>query len=262
MKRIAIAAAALVSLATSAFAADMSMPVKAPIYKAPPPCTWCGWYVGLNAGWTGTDAGAGGLGSVLAVGAIPASVGNRTSGFIGGGQIGYNWQTGNWVAGLEADFDGVSAKATTTVIFPGGLGFVPLTTTYTHQLDWLSTVRGRLGALVAPNLLLYVTGGLAVGEVKTGSAFLCPTCAPASATEATTNLTSSSTRAGGTVGAGFEWMIAPHWSVKAEYLYATLGNTSNTITYNYGAGNAIASTLTSTVHNNYNIARAGLNWHF
>jgi outer membrane immunogenic protein len=256
MRKLLLATTALAALVgTPALAADMA----APVYKAPPPpappCVWCGWYIGLNAGWvgstnnnianTGTDTGPGGLGAALAVfGAIPASISNNPSGFIGGGQIGFNWQTGNVVAGVEADFDGVSAKKTTTAVFPGSLLFAPITTTYTRQLDWLSTVRGRLGFTASPNVLLYVTGGLAVGEVKTGNAAACATFAPPCFTEATTTNTNTSTRAGGTVGGGLEWMIAPHWSIKAEYLYANLGRTNSTINYSY------------------NIARAGVNWHF
>jgi outer membrane immunogenic protein len=267
MKKLLIAAATLATLiGTPALAADMAL--KAAPAPMAPACVWCGWYIGLNAGWvgstrnnitnTGTDTGGGGLGSALVIGSIPTSVSDRLSGFIGGGQIGYNWQISNWLVGLEGDFDGVSAKKTTSVVFPGSILSVPLTTTYTRQLDWLSTVRGRVGVVALPNLLLYVTGGVAIGEVKTGNAFICPTCGPPASTEATTTNSNNTTRAGGTVGGGVEWMVAPHWSIKAEYLYADLGRTNSTITYTYGP----TSTLTSSVRNSYNIARAGVNWHF
>jgi outer membrane immunogenic protein len=163
------------------------------------------------------------------------------------------------VAGLEADFDGVSAKKTVNAVFPGSAFFLPITTTYTRQLDWLSTVRGRLGFTASPDVLLYVTGGLAVGEVKTGSSASCPTFAPPCFTEPSTANSGTSTRAGGTVGGGVEWMVAPHWSIKAEYLYASLGRTNSTINYTYFGA---TSSLTSSVRNSYNIARAGVNWHF
>ena len=267
MKKILIASAALATLiGTPALAADMALKA----VPMAPACLWCGWYIGLNAGWVGssgnnfsnagTDTDGGGLGTVLAAGAIPGSVSTSVSGFIGGGQIGYNWQVSNWLVGLEGDFDGVSAKKTTTVVFPGSAAFVPFTTTYTRQLDWLSTVRGRVGVLASSNLLLYVTGGVAIGEVKTGNALICPVCAPPASTEPTTVNSNTNTKAGGTVGGGIEWMVAPHWSIKAEYLYANLGRTNSTITYTYGA--ASVSTLTSSVRNSYNIARAGVNWHF
>ena len=267
MKRLLVAAAALATLiGTPALAADMAL-------KAPPPvapaCLWCGWYIGLNAGWvgstrnnitnTGTDTDGAGLGTALAAGAIPGSVSDSVSGFIGGGQIGYNWQVSDWLVGLEGDFDGVSAKKTTTAAFPGGV-FVRFSTMFNRELDWLSTVRGRVGVVASPNLLLYVTGGVAIGEVKTGNAFICATCGPPASTEPGTVNSNTTTRAGGTVGGGIEWMVAPHWSIKAEYLYADLGRTNSAITYTYGATSV--STLTSSVRNSYNIARAGVNWHF
>jgi outer membrane immunogenic protein len=84
-------------------------------------------------------------------------------------------------------------------------------------------------------------------------------CAPPSATEASTANIISSTSAGWTVGAGAEWMFAPQWSVKAEYLYVDLGTNSSTITYAYGAN---TSALTSSVHDTYNVVRGGINFHF
>jgi len=112
---------------------------------------------------------------------------------------------------------------------------------------------------VTPAFLLYATGGLAVGQTKIGNQFICPACAPPASTEAATSNTNTRTSAGWTVGAGLEWMLAPRWSVKAEYLYVDLGSQSSTITYTYGAN---TSTLTSSVRNHENIARAGINYHF
>jgi outer membrane immunogenic protein len=270
MRKVLGLVGATLLLAGPALAADLSRPP--PVYKAPalmPVLNWNGWYIGGNAGWvgtadqnvanTGTDTGPGGLGSLLAAGAIPASVPTKYSGFLGGGQIGYNWQSGTWVFGIEADFDGASAKGDTTAVFPGGGGFVPVTTTFHRELDWLATVRGRLGVTVAPAFLVYTTGGLAVGETKIGNSFICPTCAPPSSTEASTANVNSNTAAGWTVGAGAEWMFSPNWSVKAEYLYVDLGSHSSTIAYTYGAN---TSSLTSTVRDTDHIVRGGINFHF
>jgi outer membrane immunogenic protein len=266
VKKILIAGAALAALiGTPALAADMAL-------KAPPPvtpaCEWCGWFIGLNAGWVGStnnsitntfnDPGATNFALLAAAGMFPSSVRLAESGFLGGAQIGYNWQTGNWLAGLEADFDGVSAKKSTTVAFPGGGGLVPTSYPFNRQLDWLSTIRARVGVLASPNFLLFVTGGVAIGEVKTGNAYICLTCAPPTTTEPSTVNTNTTTKAGGTIGGGFEWMIAPHWSIKAEYLYANLGRTNSTVTYT----DPLVSTMTASVRNSYNIARAGVNWHF
>ncbi|MGA2129870.1 MAG: porin family protein, partial [Xanthobacteraceae bacterium] len=119
MKKLAfgVTVSASVFVAGPALAADLP----APAYKAPAVApfanNWTGFYVGGNAGWVGsanrtgtnagTDTGAGGLGSVLAGGGLPASFDVPSSGFLGGGQIGYNWQINTWVVGLEADADWV-----------------------------------------------------------------------------------------------------------------------------------------------------------
>jgi outer membrane immunogenic protein len=190
-------------------------------------------YIGANAGWigssgntisnTGTDTGTGGLGSALAAGLIPGSIGLSDSGFIGGGQIGYNWQAGpSSVLGVEADFDGTSAKSSTTAAFPAA--FPGDATVYNRELDTLGTVRGRLGFLSSPGPLWYATGGLAYGETKIGPAFTCATCSPSG-----TANQSSNTSVGWTLGGGVEWKVAPAWSVKAEYLYVDLDSQSNTI---------------------------------
>lgn len=98
-----------------------------------------------------------------------------------------------------------------------------------------------------------------MGESRLASALIGPTFAPPTTTEPSTSLQTTKTQIGWTVGAGAEWMFAPQWSFKAEYLYVDLGNISNTITYTYGAN---TSTLTSTVRDRETIVRAGVNYHF
>jgi outer membrane immunogenic protein len=136
---------------------------------------------------------------------------------------------------------------------------VPVSTGYNREIDWLSTYRGRLGVTATPEVLLYATGGLAVGQTKIGNSFGCPTCNPPSGTETSSANLTSNTSAGWTVGAGAEWMFAPHWSVKAEYLYVDLGSHNSTITYTYGPN---TSTLTSSVHDTDNVVRGGINYRF
>ena len=270
--RFGLALASLILLGGigSASAADMAL-------KAPPPVvpvwSWTGFYVGGNAGWvgsssnnifnTGTDTGAGGLGASLnVVGSIPQSINDRYSGFIGGAQAGYNWQMGNWLIGVEADIDGASAKSSVLAIFPGNALAVPLSTNYSRELDWLATFRGRVGILASPSLLLYGTGGLAVGETKIGNQFICATCAPPASTQAGTVATSDNTAVGWTAGVGAEWMFSAKWSAKIEYLYVDLGRHSSTISYFYPAAGTFNSTLTSSVRDTSNIVRAGINYHF
>lgn len=264
MKTLISAGAALCGLALPALAADMGVPyMPAPV---PVLISWTGAYAGANLGWTssnktvvntGTDTGPAGLGFFLGAGVIPGTVGGSRGGFIGGGQIGYNFQfSPNWVAGVEADFGGLGNDSSTSAFaFPGTAVIAPVTTTFRSALDTLGTARARLGWLFAPTMLAYATGGLAYGETKVGSTFTCPTCAPtAAAISMSTGLAT-----GFTVGAGFEWQFAPLWSVKAEYLYVDLGSRSETINYAYAPFN---STLTSTVNERDNVVRVGLNYRF
>jgi outer membrane immunogenic protein len=165
-----LAAVAAIGFASVASAADM--PTKAPMYtKAPvmvPLYNWTGFYVGLNAGysWGRQDNSA-----VSAAGVTVLSNSDHLNGFIGGGQIGYNWQVNQWVFGLEADFQGSGQKADGTfLIVPVGVFFnaPPPSTSiaYTDKLDWFGTVRGRIGYAMGANgnWLPYLTGGWAYGH--------------------------------------------------------------------------------------------------
>src|ERR1019366_9578430 len=113
---------------------------------------------------------------------LQSNSGLPDSGFIGGGQLGYNWQAGNWVYGLEADFDGASAKSSVDVpdaqFLPNNGIHTPLTTNAARELDWLGTFRGRVGFTPAAPLLLFATGGLAVGQHKLGIGITDPTAVP------------------------------------------------------------------------------------
>jgi outer membrane immunogenic protein len=166
---------------SSAIAADLppNLPLKAPL---PPPCLWCGFYVGGNAGWAfGREAVT--TTSFFPAPFLPVDVAGintaaspalSTNGVIGGAQLGYNWQFGSTVVGLEADIDFPSLKGSQAGTFPfpstlpgGAIG--PPTTFFTTatsvSTDWLVTLRPRLG-YAADNWLFYVTGGLAVARGK------------------------------------------------------------------------------------------------
>jgi len=180
-------------IGTPAFAADMA--VKAPPPSpGPAPISWTGWYAGFNFG--GTWGGSGttvssvktfdctavacpnvfppSLGAAAAQGAS-GSISNAGGGLIGGVQVGYNWQAAQqWVASIEADFQGVANKTTATgggtltaplPGFPTG-NTVTTAITASRSLDYIGTVRGRLGWLWTPSLLVYGTGGLAYGGVS------------------------------------------------------------------------------------------------
>ena len=273
MKRLLLAGLAFSALIMPAMAADM--PIKAP----PPPPTWTGLYWGVNAGGifssqynitnTGTDTGPSGLGSALAIGAIPGSIQVSHSGFIGGGQIGYNWQLDpSWVWGIEADFQGTTATGSKGAVTLVNSPIVPImgdtiTTVYAYELDNLGTLRARLGWLSSPNLLWYGTAGLAYGQTKLSTSVQCPLALPPCFSESTTATYTTHTSVGWTAGAGVEWKLTPVWSVKAEYLYAALGSQHNTIVYTYGPlpGGPFTSSLTSAVQREQdNIVRFGVNY--
>jgi outer membrane immunogenic protein len=172
MKRLATAIATIALIGTPGFAADMA--VKAPPSAPAPVPTWTGFYGGIQfgGGWgdeavnySPNDPFAVALFNGIA-GVQGAASGYRIpqNGPVGGVEVGYNWQWSNWVLGLEADFSvaGMSGKASgTTVFLPGATQ----TTTAQQETDWYGTVRGRLGWLATPNLLLFGTGGFAYGRV-------------------------------------------------------------------------------------------------
>lgn len=269
----AIIVAAVVSAAPFGAAKAADMPVKVPTVAWPPPCPFCGWYAGLNVGFMGSsgsgfnnqgfDTDTGGVGNAISVGAIPNSIAADYVAFLGGGQIGYNFSPfKDEIIGFEWDIDGINLKKTTTsgpFVVPPTVT-VPVTTVFGQQADWVSTFRARIGPSVLNNSFMpYLTAGLAMGEVGISNQFICPACAPSTATEPSTSASSKITRLGLTAGAGVEWMIVPHFSVRMEYIYVDLGHISSTVLYTYGAN---TSTMTSFLRASENIARMGVNWHF
>ena len=261
MKRILggmVVAAALSGSAVSGQALAADLPPrgynKAPAMAASV-TNWSGLYVGGNVGYgSGNGNTAFSFSPLFAF--DNAALDTKSKGVIGGAQIGYNWQIGAIVTGLEVDIQGsgIEGSAKRSPLFDtDGNRFIPGSFLSTEQkLSWFGTVRGRLGATVTPDLLLYTTGGLAYGHVdaSANTFFNSTEQFPA---------TISKTKAGWTVGAGAEWMFARNWSAKLEYLFVDLGSVS-----------AIAQpTLTqdtARVANSWqakeNIARVGVNYHF
>ena len=273
-------------------AAPPQLYTKAPYTKAPPMAAgniWSGWYAGLNAGYIdgsrqlNTDAVV--IANSSTPRTAPAMAAGATSqlatgngGTIGGAQFGYNYVVSPlFLAGVEADIQGSSlrGRASTSTQVLTDTGFGPNTGTWqtsisaSRALDYIGTVRARLGATVTPSLLLYVTGGLAYGAVKSSTS-INQTTAIAGVPPNSVSGSFSDTRAGYAVGGGGEWMLLSKWSVKAEYLHYDLGSA------NYGTGNffvaegttnlpgfGIAGIATSTrAHFNGSIVRVGVNYHF
>jgi outer membrane immunogenic protein len=259
-KLLFVSAAALSALVAPASAADL--PLKAPVYKAPPVAVynWTGFYVGGNVGAIGSTGNAvhqcyNDTGVFNGAGCdIVPDAGLNGTGVLGGVQAGYNWQINNWLFGLEGDAQGTSLKSSSSNAntFPlvGG-GTDPLVTyTFASRLDWLATVRGRVGVTSGP-ALFYVTGGGAFGGVRTTTDGVGPVNAFPSST--------SSNQAGWTAGGGVEWGFAPQWSAKAEGLYYDLGRITS-----LGASLRPINNFTNGARYEVNgwIARIGVNYHF
>jgi outer membrane immunogenic protein len=213
MKRLLVGCAAVAAaFGTPAFAADVAPILKA--QPAPPAVyNWSGLYGGFNAGYSGgrvpydaTTFGA------------PTSGTLNPDGFIGGGQAGYNFQSGPLVFGIEADIAWRDATAAANVLAPNGLD----RSTFSDRQGWLGTVRPRAG-VAANNFLFYGTGGLAYGSVEHDLTEARPSVAGATRT-----VSDSKTRAGWTAGGGVEYATGGRWSLGLEYLYTDLGKSTLT----------------------------------
>jgi outer membrane immunogenic protein len=240
LNRTLLAAAWVIGLASAASAADL------PVYtKAPPPVwNWTGFYAGGNLGysWGSADTTVSfvdGTGTVLA--SSNQSIG--MNGVIGGGQMGYNWQTGRWVLGLEADIQATGQQGTAT--FQCGAPCVtPQSETVTVKMDWFGTARGRLGYTVTPTVLLYGTGGLGYGDVETSGS-------------GTSSFSGSTWHLGWTAGAGIETRIAGNWTAKLEYLYFSDARVCNPCQPTPPISASVSSGVTAD-----NIVRVGVNYIF
>lgn len=261
------AAFAALCLTLPAFAADMP----ARYAKAPPPMVspaynWSGFYVGIHAGYTfgendditTTGQVAGNIANVVG-GARPGLVRDDRDGFIGGVQMGYNWQSSpNWVFGVEADISYVDNRRTTNV---GTLSLptavppnVPLNNTYRTGMEYFGTFRGRVG-YAWDRTMVYVTGGLAYGDVENSSTLFGP------AGQVQFAGGGRGIETGYTVGGGIEHAFSPNWSLKAEYLYYDLG--SNTVNVAFVPGGGGGGTGYNTrFENDGHIVRGGLNYKF
>jgi outer membrane immunogenic protein len=272
LKGVAIGALMCVgALATQA--ADLPTRKEAPVpVFVPPPFTWTGFYIGLNAGGifssgsrslTLIDPHAGVDGAFLN-NALPGGLGSGSTGFIGGGQAGYNWQTGSFVLGVETDFDGTTLSKSRNLLGAGFwnpyLGTTDnLTLNSKVSLDWLGTTRGRVGFVVTPDnrFMIYGTGGVAYGG---GSAHVS---IYDSAANAFWSGNPSASRVGWTVGAGAEYAFTNNWTLRGEYLYVDLGSRSFNTVGNPAAAFAFPDVYAHG-HINYNasIFRAAVNYKF
>jgi outer membrane immunogenic protein len=197
---------------------------------------WTGFYLGINGGY-----GAGTLNFTSAP--IVRTDTFDINGWLGGVTAGYNAQMGQFVLGVEGDIDAANIHGTGHPLDPSATPAIA-----NFNINWLGTVRGRAG-FAADNVLIYATGGLAVGGLNGGAV---------SVEQPGDDRTTSGTQVGWTVGSGIEVGVTETISLKAEYLYVDLGTSNYSLPP--GAGGTIP--LTADVHPIANIARVGLNFRF
>lgn len=310
MKKALISAVSFATLATTAMAADLPSR-KAPVVAAPPPM-WTGFYAGLNAGynaglnasavstnvggtwngapnnpWVNGRFGSYPVGTPLLNSAGPISMNgitaNSQNGFIGGGQVGYNYQvSASIVVGIETDIDGAGIAGTagnaSAATLPAALAVTQNVTQavgftqVNSGLDYLGTLRGRIGFLMTPSLLAYASGGFAYGGARatvsqlsvenftseTGRIFHTATWTGAGS--------QNQLLTGWTAGGGFEWLFFHNWSLKAEALYWNLGNL-NVRTAQFAVSPSAGSFYNDAGFGNASVnyagvaARLGINYH-
>ena len=237
MKKFVISAAVAMSLATPALAADMAV-------KAPPPAPlpmiydWSGFYIGANGGWGQSHSC---LDFVTAVGTVASGCGDRSGG-VAGGQIGYRWQTNQFVFGLEAQGDWANLRNTR-------VSLLNPTLSTTAKTDGIGLFTGQIGWAWNASLL-YVKGGAAVTSNHL---------------DVFDNITglglfsASNTRWGGTVGVGYEYGFAPNWSVGVEYDHLWMGNANNSFSV---ADPRLAAVLNDRISQDVDMVTVRVNYRF
>jgi len=271
MKRTLLIAALFASATAPALAADLPRKAPPPAPVMIPVVNWTGFYIGINGGYSWGKAGRElsffnpltGIQIIPPVGSGNTSDSNLNGGVFGG-QLGYNWQSGNWVFGFETDAQWTGQRGTASRLcgvlataagacLPGvALG---TSAAVEQHLDWFGTFRGRAGVLVTPSTLLYVTGGAAYGSLNTDITVtsITPLGLPVSVTRS-----GDSSKFGWTIGGGVEAMFGNNWSGKLEYLYMDLGTVESTT--GIGTGVLIGTNLSTRVTDS--IFRAGINYQF
>jgi len=215
MKKVLLAGAAVAALASGAQAADLGVP-RQPVAAVVvmPAFSWTGFYVGLQAGHSWGNHRISRLdaaGNVRTFGGVPLSDASSMNGFVGGAHIGYNYQINQVVLGVEADLEGSTARYRL-----GNVAAAPGFDFNYGSVGWQGSLRARLG-LVAGNALFYLTGGLALADIRSrvdvagaGALFIAY----------------SKVQPGWTLGGGVEYAFTPNWTARAEYRYTNLGSHS------------------------------------
>jgi outer membrane immunogenic protein len=214
MRKMLLGAVGLLAASVPAFAADLPARsyTKAPAVAPAPIYDWSGFYIGVNGGWGQNRDCRSDTVNGMAFGC------HDGNGGVAGGQIGYRWQTGGWVFGLEAQGDWANLQGSNVVPpFPQ--------ISVRSNLGAFGLFTGQVG-YAWNNALFYVKGGGAVTDTRYDS-FV-------NATGALDTTAGNNTNWGGTVGAGFEYGFAPNWSTAVEYDH--IFHTSQNLAFTTAAG--------------------------
>jgi outer membrane immunogenic protein len=245
IRNVVLGAVGGLAVASSAYAADIYAPSPPAPFVAPVPL-WSGFYIGVNGGWGGNSGNEFRETLHPAVpGYVFAGSGTIDGGF-GGGQLGYNFQTANFVYGLETDIEGSGIRGP-ALIAPSVT--LPAANIGSMSVDYFGTIRARVGYSFG-GVLLYGTGGFAYGGVNLGSRFeLSPAIY--------SRFSNSETLTGWVAGAGIEYKFGSNWALKGEYQFIDLGSFST------------SSPLTTTAYDvrgktdvAFNTVRVGINYYF
>jgi outer membrane immunogenic protein len=247
---LAVAAATLAA-ASTASAADI--PGRSMVTKAPAAVvadSWTGLYVGVIAGYAAAPAHSDPTGILPGLGAYPVQF-TPDGGFVGG-QIGYDHQFANrMVLGVVADAAWANLKGSTCAEI-GGCDGDPRDSYAVGKVNWLATVRGKIGMAVTPSALLYATGGAAFAGTTSEDTFI----------DGVHNIKADSTRSGWAIGAGAQYKIARNVSFGAEYLYADFGSKSVSFDSTGLGGGLAGQDISINTKLQLHVFKAALNYHF
>jgi outer membrane immunogenic protein len=252
MRKVLLMSTVLATMGAPALAADML--VKAPRPLAVPVWSWTGFYLGghLGGGWAKSDwfedftQSASGA----PVGFQDASI--SPAGFLGGGQVGFDYQTGWVVLGIQADADLASLKGTQGNCFPT-LGAIGFPNNCSALIESMGTVTGRVG-VVFDRTLFYLLGGFAWEHER-----LDDTCIGCNVGGKTILDRSVTTRGGWTAGAGLEYAFAGNWSAFLQYNYMRFGTRDLQFTTALADG---TPPFTADVRDHIHVVKAGINYRF
>jgi outer membrane immunogenic protein len=242
MKKFLLSAAAIGALTVPALAADIAETT----YVDPGPVAvhddfdWTGFYVGVHGGFGGGDFDYPiDVGDSI-IGPFSLEAGLDSNGFFAGGQVGANWQMGQFVIGAEADIAWAEIDGDFELDIDGlGSGQAG------SSVNWFGTGRLRAGFLPTQRLLIYGTGGVAYGDVESSLTV-----------DGLFDLSTSDTQIGWTVGGGFEYAITPNITLKTEYLYVDLGSQ----TLFEGDIPLLAADVSVDADTTFHTVKAGLNF--